>query len=155
MSIRISSDLSKKIDEAVDQNPDVMKNRSDFGLNAIILYLDHLMKIPSIQQDMASALVAVAKTLDLDLPEVQRLQKYASELSIELHPAYEKILDLKSRLFETDQKELGIKLRSASYNELDAIYEEFTARFFLNGTGSKADEHLVKRRKKVAAKKSS
>jgi hypothetical protein len=129
-----------------------MKNRSDFGLNAILMYLDHLMKKPSIQQDLASAVVAIAKTMELDLPEIHRLHKYSSELSIELHPTYEKLLDLKSRLSETDQKELGIKLRSASYNELDAIYEEFNARFFLNGTGSKVDEDLVKRRKKVTVR---
>ncbi|MHA2274940.1 MAG: hypothetical protein ACXAC2_04200 [Candidatus Kariarchaeaceae archaeon] len=145
--------MSEQIDQAVEQNQDIMKNRSDFGLNAILMYLDHLMKKPSMQQDLSSAVIAIAQSLDLNLPEVQRLQKYANELSIELHPSYAKILDLKSRLSETDQKGLGIKLRAASYNELDAIHEEFNSRFFLYGTGGKVDEHLTKKRKKVTAKK--
>jgi hypothetical protein len=152
LSIRISSDLNKKIDQAVEQNPDVMKNRSDFGLNAILMYLDHLMKKPSIQQDMASAIVVIANSLELEIPEVQRLLKYANELSIELHPNYDKLMDLKGRLTETDQKELGVKLTAASYNELDAIYKEFNERFFLNGTGAKVDTHLRKKRKKVPAR---
>ncbi|MHA2168376.1 MAG: hypothetical protein ACXAB7_00555 [Candidatus Kariarchaeaceae archaeon] len=133
ITIRISKEFSKQIDAVVAQNKDIIKSRADFGFNALQMYMDQLRQ-KTIQKDLSLAVLSLAHELGSEREEIDRLREhFIADIPLDYHPKYVPLIELKNQLAEGVQKKMDKLLDSASYADLEDVYEKVLEQFLKQG----------------------
>jgi hypothetical protein len=148
LSFRISNNLSKRIDLSIDKSEGQIRDRSEFGTKAITFYLDYIENTQSETELMLQSIVSLAEHIGLDTKEIKYVRNIldsqtllpssiSSNKTIDSHPKFSDLMDLREKFSEEIQKEISDKLRDASYSDVDIIYDEYEKNYYLEGTTPK------------------
>lgn len=145
LSFRISNILSKRIDEAITSTGDQIRDRSEFGTKAIMFYLDYIENTQSEAEVMLKSIISLADHVGVNTEEINKIREMVSRQkliptsltgvkTIDLHPKFDELMELRDKFSEDVQKEISDALRDATYSEIDELLTTYEKKFYLEGT---------------------
>lgn len=139
LSFRISPLLNDRIEMAIEQSTGDIRDRSEFGTKAVEFYLDYLHSTVSENEIIINAVLKLANSFNVKLPEIEKLVQIKEKIEKRLpsaHPKYAEIIKIRDKLPKETKEEINSKLLSANYEDIDEIYEFTRERYFMKGKES-------------------